>query len=157
MEKFVEFLDDAQLLRIENSIISRGEKKFGILMRKYVESKSKNTTGYVIDCFFNSIACYLNTTFSGRHGILVTTDEDVVEEFISESHAKYYTLFLGYMPNTIIKTVQMVEDKPFIVEIEFNKGDLIIVSDSIQCKFTNSTYTANKIFEVIYMNFDNNE
>jgi hypothetical protein len=157
MEKFISFLNEETLLKIEEGVKLKGKKQFGIYQRKFSKSQIENTRSYDIECFFKSVANFLNTTVSDRHCFVVTTEISEQEEFVNVSDEKYYTLILGYMPNTIIKTEQMVDDHPIAVEIDFNKGDLIILNDSIKCMYRNSTYTANKTFEVLYMFLDNNK
>jgi hypothetical protein len=140
-------MDDAKLSETEAEII-RGTYQNGVYQILFKPND-------VIDPFYEKIATHLNMTASGRMGFVVTKDtkNEVFEKVVEDD--EYYTILVGYMPKTIIKTVEKIDDISIIVDIEFGKGDLLILKNTLQYTYGNQTYTTNKIFEVVYMYFGN--
>jgi hypothetical protein len=151
MEKFVEVLEEKSISTTEDHILSKGNNKHGIY-QKILNSEEQNIGCNTVD-FFQQIGIYLDMEVSDRFGYVVTTNTND-EVFVRATKEKYYTLLFGYMPDTKLQIVQTADDNTNVEEIEFTKGDLIILTDSIEYTYGSATYKENKIFEVIYMFFN---
>lgn len=151
MEEFFEVLEGKSVLTIEEYILSEGSNENGIHQRHF--KPKEKVIGCNTDNFFNKIGSYLNMDVSDKFGfvVMMNTNDEV---FVRASEEQYYTLLFGYKPNTKLQIVQKVNDIAKIDVIEFTKGDLIILNNSVEYTYGSATYTENKIFEVIYMFFN---
>jgi hypothetical protein len=139
------FMNNDDISTYEEEIMSGKKINNGIYKKLYNTDIIGDDLN--VDSFFKSIANCLNMSVSSRIGFVVTksANEEVSEDL---SREKQFTLIVGYMPNTTVKIIQNDDD---MLEIQFNKGDLIILNHSLKYTFGNPKYTANKVFEVLYL------
>jgi hypothetical protein len=147
MEWTTAIVDDKFLEFITKDTKKDGMYKNGIYQNMYRRREN-------IDIFYDDIATQLKLFASNTFGFVVTNDttNEVFERAVEE--CKYFTLITGYTPNTIIRTFENKNGVRKIEDIELDKGDLLILNDSLEYTFGSETYTTDKVFEVVYLFFD---